>query len=79
MLCLGVCCDPQQGVTHHTINGRRYRLADYVPSGVVDMSVSVEDINDFMVSEPRLLGPRQLRCISNAALHRCADARMFGC
>lgn len=28
---------------------RRYRLADFVPTGVVDMSVSLEDINDFMV------------------------------
>lgn len=29
---------------------RRYRLADYIPTGVVDIAVSVEDINAYMVS-----------------------------
>lgn len=39
--------------TRHPRNdaSRRYRLADFVPNTIVDMSVSVEDINDFMLEQ----------------------------
>eukprot|EP00798_Chlamydomonas_sp_ICE-L_P006137 gene6137-2744_t len=37
---------------HHThSNARRFRLADYVPRGMTDIAVCVDDINDFMLEQ----------------------------
>ncbi len=41
-----------------------YRLADYVPTGVVNMALDVDDINDFMLEQVR----RRLRSIVLAQL-----------
>lgn len=32
-------------------DGRRYRLTDFVPAGVVDIAMGLDDINDLMVSQ----------------------------
>lgn len=32
-------------------DGRRYRLTDFVPAGVVDIAMGLDDINDLMVGQ----------------------------
>lgn len=64
----GSAANAQSGtgaIVQASASRRRYRLADYIPTGVVDIAVSVEDINAFMVG----LGV----CVSQSSVGwRCA-------
>jgi hypothetical protein len=49
--CVPPVCWCVQLLPQVSASGRRYRLTDYVPAGVADIALGLEDINDLMVRQ----------------------------